>query len=101
MRKASRVTLTSCSLFRASRNVSSSVMSASSWFVTCGIKAEFLCSPGPAIFWIRVSGLVSTAPNFAKSTLGQGASARPAPAGTPAAAAAGATAPLITDFTYL
>src|SRR5439155_272516 len=59
IRKASRVTLTSCSLLSARRNASSSVMSASSWLVTWGMVTQFRCSPGPAIFWMRVSGFVS------------------------------------------
>ena len=71
-------------------------MSASSQLVTCGIVTQFRCSPGPAIFWIRVSGRFSTAPNFAKSTFGQGATASPAPA-----AAGAAAVPVITDFTNL
>ena len=41
-------------------------MSASSQLVTWGIETQLRCRPGPAIFWIRVSGLLSTGPNFAK-----------------------------------
>ena len=45
-------------------------MSASSNCVTCGMFTQLACRRGPEIFWIRLSGLVSTGPYFAKSTVG-------------------------------
>src|SRR4051812_19505148 len=67
-----------CALRKASR----SVMSASSNCVTCGIEIQLRCRYGPESFWMRGSGLVSTAPNLAKSTSGQAGrlNGNPAPA---------------------
>jgi len=45
-------------------------MSASSNCVTCGMFTQLACRRGPEIFWMRDSGLVSTGPNFEKSTAG-------------------------------
>src|SRR5258707_1014082 len=52
----------------AARTASRSVMSASSYCVTCGRLIQLACSRAPEIFWIRDSGLTSTAPNREKST---------------------------------
>ena len=71
----------SLSLLRVS---SSSVMSASSICQTCGTLSQLACRRGPEIFWMRPSGLTSTAPNFEKSTSGIfGRAAPPAPAAPP------------------
>src|SRR6266571_2804565 len=79
------------------RNASSSVMSASSCWVTCGIETQLRCRNPPESFLIRDRGLVSTGPNFAKSTCGHsGRSRTSAPRATTAATAG---APLITPFT--
>ena len=64
-------------------------MSASSWWVTCGIITQLRARLGPEIFLIRESGTRSTSPYFAKSTLGHGARFRP---GIPAPVAVGAAA---------
>ena len=50
-------------------------MSASSCCVTCGTLTQLAWSRGPAIFWMRDSGSVSTRPYFAKSTVGTAGSA--------------------------
>ena len=55
--------------FSFARSASSSVMSASSYCVTCGMLTHAACRRRPEIFWMRPSGLTSTSPNFAKSTL--------------------------------
>ncbi|OGA05657.1 MAG: hypothetical protein A3D95_09985 [Betaproteobacteria bacterium RIFCSPHIGHO2_12_FULL_69_13] len=76
-RNASMVSLKprlSVSAVFALRNASSSVMSASSNCVTCGIETQLRCRFGPESFWMRESGLTSIGPNFAKSTSGHGAS---------------------------
>src|SRR5467141_1855469 len=79
------------------RKASSSVMSASSCWVTCGIETQLRCRNPPESFLIRDRGLVSTGPNFAKSTCGHsGRSRTSAPRATTAASAG---APLITPFT--
>ncbi len=107
IRNASIVTLTpafSYSLFSVTRKASSSVMSASSWFVTCGIITQLRCRFAPEIFLMRDRSLRSTAPNLAKSTTGHGSRPGSEP---PVAAAAGAfaacalvcAAPAITDLT--
>src|SRR5512133_1219340 len=95
---ASMLTFTplfSFSLFNCTRKDSRSVMSASSWLVTCGIITQLRCRFAPEIFLIRDSGFDSTGPNFAKSTFGQGSTSSPAAAldGEGAAFAAGAAAP--------
>ena len=60
---ATIVTLASdCSALVRLRNASSSVMSASSLWVTCGIITQLRARFGPLIFWIRVSGWRSTSP---------------------------------------
>ena len=78
-RNATIVTFTSCSALSRLRHASSSVMSASSLCVTCGIITQLRARFGAAIFWIRVRGTRSIGPYFAKSTDGQGASERPKP----------------------
>ena len=73
--KASMLTLTplfSFSLFNCTRKASRSVMSASSWLVTCGIITQLRCRFAPEIFLIRDSGLLRSAPNLVKSTFGHG-----------------------------
>jgi hypothetical protein len=74
--------------FSAWRRSSSTVMSASSCWVTCGMFSQAACRRGPEILRTRDSGLISTGPNFAKSTTGTAGKAGPV-----------LTAPLITDFT--
>ena len=70
------------------RSSSRSVMSASSNCVTCGRFTQLACSRAPEIFWMRVSGLVSTGPKAAKSTTGTlGRPRPPGAAGRRAAAA--------------
>ena len=60
---ATIVTLASdCSPLVRLRNASSSVMSASSLCVTCGIITQLRARFGPLIFWMRVSGWRSTSP---------------------------------------
>ena len=74
------------------RNASSSVMSASSLCVTCGIETQLRCSTGPLMRLMRDSATRSTSPNFSKSTFGQGRTSNP-PTAAPfdgVAAAAGA-----------
>ena len=66
------------------RNSSSSVMSASSCCVTCGMVTQLRCRFAPDSFLMRDSGCVVTGPNFAKSTCGSGSRLSPAP---PSAAA--------------
>ena len=81
IRKASGDTLTPALAFSSltrARKVSSSVMSASSNCVTCGIITQLRASPGAEIFWMRVRASVSIGPNLAKSTLGQGGRPRSA-----------------------
>ena len=81
IRKASGDTLTPALAFSSltcARKASSSVMSASSNWVTCGIITQLRASPGAEIFWMRVRAWVSIGPNLAKSTLGQGGSPRSA-----------------------
>ena len=82
------------SCFMLARAASMSVMSASSNCVTCGRLTQLACSRGPEIFWMRVSGLRSTGPNAAKSTVGTFGNAS-----APAAAAA-RPPPCNTCFTY-
>ncbi len=89
IRNASIVTLIpdfSFSLLARTRNASSSVMSASSWLVTCGIVTQLRCSAGPLILLMRDRSLRSIGPNFAKSTCGHGSTPASAPpvAGAPA-----------------
>ena len=92
---ATIVTLTpdlAISSFVRLRNASSSVMSASSLCVTCGMVTQLRCSTGPLMRLIRDSATRSTSPNFSKSTFGQGSTSRP-PTAAPfdgAAALAGA-----------
>src|SRR5258706_9850237 len=52
------------------RKVSSSVMSASSCWVTWGMETQLRCRNPPDSFLMRDSGFASTGPNFAKSTCG-------------------------------
>ena len=61
------------------RNASSSVMSASSCWVTCGMLTQLRCRLAPESFLMRVSALVSIGPNLAKSTCGNGARLNPTP----------------------
>src|SRR5438034_3734950 len=79
------------------RKASSSVMSASSCWVTCGMETQLRCRNPPESFLIRDRGLVSTGPNFAKSTCGHSGRSRTSPPRATTAATAGA--PLITPFT--
>src|ERR1700722_6492519 len=65
----------------APRTASWSVMSASSYCVTCGRLIQLACSRAPEIFWIRDNGLTSTAPNREKSTCATLGSPEPAAAG--------------------
>src|SRR6266540_2171051 len=103
MRNASIVTLTplfSFSLLSWTRSASSSVISASSWFVTCGIITQLRARFAPEIFLIRDSGFDSTGPNLAKSICGHANRLSwPPPVMAPAAGAA--AAPLITCLTKL
>src|SRR4051794_12071459 len=89
----------SFSLFSCTRNASRSVMSASSWLVTCGIITQLRCRLAALIFLMRAIGLRSTGPNLAKSTLGHGSrpsASPPPPAGAFPAAALVRTSPAIT-----
>ena len=88
----------SCSWLSCTRRASSSVMSAWSNWVTCGIIAQLRARLAPEIFLIRDSGWVSTSPNLLKSTFGHGSRLRPPPPASVADAATGA-APASTDFT--
>src|SRR5450755_1036171 len=86
MRKASIVTFTpdfSFSLLVRTRNASRSVMSASSWLVTCGISTQLRCKLAPLIFLMRERSLRSTGPNLAKSTCGHGSRPGNAPDAAP------------------
>ena len=68
MRNASGVTFTpdfAFSSFTFARKASSSVMSASSNCVTCGIITQLRESAGPEILWMRESGFASIGPYFA------------------------------------
>src|SRR5450631_786963 len=88
----SMLTLTplfSISLFNWTRKASRSVMSASSWLVTCGIITQLRCRLAAEIFLIRASGFASIGPNLVKSIFGQGNNPSAAP---PADDAAGADA---------
>src|SRR5438045_3640437 len=79
MRNASIVTLMpafSFSLLSCTRNASRSVMSASSWLVTCGITTQLRCRFAPLIFLMRDRSLRSMGPNFVKSTCGPGSGRR-------------------------
>ena len=72
IRKASIVTLTpdfSFSLLVETRKASRSVMSASSWLVTCGIITQLRCRLAPLIFLIRPRSLRSNSLNLEKSDL--------------------------------
>src|SRR5215218_1555566 len=64
-------------------------MSASSPWVTCGTLSQERCRCGPESRLMRGSGLVSTGPNFAKSTAGISGMPMPAAAAGAAGAAAG------------
>jgi hypothetical protein len=82
MRNASIVSLMpafSFSLLSCTRSASSSVTSASSNCVTCGIIAQLRARFAPEIFLMRDSGLTSTSPNLAKSTFGHGSRLSPPP----------------------
>src|SRR5450759_2634851 len=61
------------------RKASISVMSASSNCVMCGMVTQLRCRFAPDIFLMRDSGLVSIAPNLAKSTTGIASTCRPLP----------------------
>src|SRR5690606_1412055 len=112
-KKASKVNLVgalsadralACSALSATRQASSSVMSASSWLVTWGMRTQLRCRLAPESFWMRESGWRSVGPYLAKSTLGQGSKLMPprspplepapAPAPAPDAEAAAGAAPL-------
>src|SRR3569623_34962 len=82
--------------FVSLRNSSSSVTSASSYCVTCGIITQLRCRFGPLIFWMRDSGCNAVGPNFEKSSEGHGSRYIPAP---PCATEGAAAAPVITDLT--
>ena len=88
------------SLLKLTRSSSSAVISASSNWVTCGIIAQLRARLAPEIFWIRDSGLLSIAPNLAKSTFGHGSKLSPPPAATGTAGARSCSAPDITAFTW-
>src|SRR5690606_9283498 len=91
----------SFSLLVETRKASSSVMSASSLLVTCGIITQLRARLAPLIFLMRDRSLRSTGPNLAKSTLGHGSRSRPAPeppAGALAAWAWVCAAPLMTAW---
>src|SRR5690606_30417983 len=82
IRKASMVNLTpafSYSLFMETRKASSSVISACSLLVTCGIMTQFRCRLAPEIFLMRDKGLLSIGPNLEKSILGQSSTLKPPP----------------------
>src|SRR5450631_3122644 len=103
MRKARGVTFTPAlafSSFTFARKASSSVMSASSNCVTCGIITQLRASAGPEIFWIRVRGFASIGPNLAKSTLGHAGSpgSLTPPVRAPAAGAAPPDSDCFTKF---
>ena len=94
IRKASIVTRTSCFLyssFSVFRSASRSVMSASSLWVTCGMRTQLRARFAPEIFRIRDSGTTSTSPYLEKSIDGHGSSSRPL--SPPEGAAAGAGGP--------
>ncbi|CKS71999.1 Uncharacterised protein [Mycobacterium tuberculosis] len=109
MTKASIVTLTpdfSFSLLVETRKASSSVMSASSLLVTCGIITQLRCRLAPLSFLMRERSLRSTVPNLVKSTFGHGMRPRAAPSPAPPAGALAAEAlvltwPLITALVKL
>ena len=61
-----------CSASISFRKRSSSVMSASSWFVTWGMSSQDRCSRSPVIFLILFNLTVSNSPNLEKSTSGIG-----------------------------
>ena len=81
------------SLFNCLRNSSKSVMSASSFTVTCGIITQLRDRFWPEIFLIRLNSFTSTSPNLAKSTFGHGSKSKPPPKDAPAAAGAPLPAP--------
>ncbi len=66
-----------CSSLSSLRHASSSVMSVSSCWVTCGIMTQLRAKLGAEMRWIRERSTRSTGPNFSKSTDGQGASSKP------------------------
>ena len=79
-----------CSSLSRLRQASSSVMSASSLWVTCGIATQLRARFGPEIRWIRERWTRSTGPNFSKFSDGQGARSNP----NPGPAAEGVAGPL-------
>ena len=82
------VTLTpdfSFSLLSRTRKASRSVMSASSWLVTCGIITQLRCRLAPLIFLMRDSSLRSISAELGEVDLRPGQQAEPA---TPPPAAA-------------
>ena len=81
------------SLFNCLRNSSKSVMSASSFTVTCGIITQLRDRFWPEIFLIRLNSFTSTSPNLAKSTFGHGSKSKPPPKDAPTAAGAPLPAP--------
>src|SRR6185437_6347681 len=82
------------SSFSCFLNSSSSVISASSNPVTCGIITQFLAKLAPEIFLILDKELTSTSPNLAKSIFGHGNKFKPLPfVGTP-----DTEPPVITDL---
>src|SRR5579864_8256187 len=96
MMKASGVSFTpaACALsLRLARSCSSSVMSASSNCVTCGMLTQLACRRDPEMRWMRDSGSSAVGPNCAKSTGGTSGSAGRAAAPPAAAPAAGAPPP--------
>ena len=92
----------SFSLFSCTRSASRSVMSASSWYVTAGIITQLRARFCAEIFLMRDKGLVSIAPNLAKSTFGHGNKSSPVPdmpaTGALAACAVVWVAPAITAW---
>ena len=88
------------SLLSFLRNSSSSVISASSCWVTCGIITQLRARFWPEIFLIRESSFTSTAPNLVKSTFGHGKRSKPPPKEAAGAAALFSAPPFcITPFT--
>ncbi len=83
IRKASGVSLMPRALAASLsplRNASISVMSAQSFWVTCGACSQLRCRLGPEIFWIRLSFWRSIGPKREKSITGISGSTPPRPA---------------------
>src|SRR3569623_1467745 len=93
MMKGSIVSLTPPSSDAALRKASTSVISASSFWVTCGMLTQERCRCAADILRMRDRGLVSISPNLEKSTAGIGGIP------LPPVAAAGAAGALSERFT--